>query len=72
MIQFKLSGTYTIDRESKFALGYLYRSLRSEDFYYNGLQYGATPTSVLPTNQTAPSYVVNVVWASYIYTFSNM
>jgi MtrB/PioB family decaheme-associated outer membrane protein len=72
MFQFKLSGIYTIDKESKFALGYLYRNLRSEDFYYNGLQYGTTPTSVLPTNQTAPSYAVNLVWASYIYTFQSM
>jgi MtrB/PioB family decaheme-associated outer membrane protein len=72
MIQFKLSGTYTLDKSSKFALGYLYRNLRAEDFYYNGLQYGATPTSVLPTNQTVPNYAVNLVWASYIYTFRNM
>jgi hypothetical protein len=53
-------------------LGYLYRNLRSEDFYYNGLQNGTTPTSVLPTNQTAPSYAVNLVWVSYIYTFQSM
>jgi MtrB/PioB family decaheme-associated outer membrane protein len=69
MFQFKLNGTYTLDKTSKLALGYLYRNLRSEDFYYNGLQNGFTPTSVLPTNQTAPSYAVNMVWASYIYTF---
>ncbi len=69
MFQFKLTGTYTLDKSSKLGLGYLHRSLRSEDFYYNGLQYGSTPTSVMPTNQTAPSYSVNMVWASYIYTF---
>lgn len=69
MFQFKLSGTYTLDKKSKLALGYLFRNLRSDDFYYNGLQYGSTPTSVLPTNQTAPSYAVNMVWGSYIYTF---
>jgi len=69
MFQFKLNGTYTLDKSSKLALGYLYRNLRSDDFYYNGLQYGSTPTSVLPTNQIAPSYAVNMVWASYIYTF---
>ena len=72
MIQFKLSGTYTIDKSSKFALGYLYRNLHAEDFYYNGLQYGATPTSVLPTNQSVPNYAVNLVWASYIFVFQTM
>ena len=72
MIQFKLSGTYTIDKSSKFALGYLYRNLHAEDFYYNGLQYGATPTSVLPTSQSVPNYAVNLVWASYIFVFQTM
>ena len=69
MIQFKLNGTYKLDKSSKLALGYLYRRLNSDDFYYNGLQTGFTPTSVLPTNQQAPSYSVNVVFASYIYSF---
>jgi MtrB/PioB family decaheme-associated outer membrane protein len=72
MIQFKLSGIYTLDKSSKFALGYLYRNLRADDFYYNGLQAGFTPTSVMPTNQTVPNYAVNLVWASYIYTFRAM
>jgi Putative outer membrane beta-barrel porin, MtrB/PioB len=69
MIQFKLNGTYNVNKNSKLALGYLYRRLNSDDFYYNGLQNGFTATSVLPTNQQAPSYAVNMVWASYIYTF---
>lgn len=72
MVQFRLNGTYTLDKNSKVGLGYLHRSLHSEDFYYNGLQAGYTPTSVLPTNQTAPSYSVNMVWASYIYTFGTL
>jgi MtrB/PioB family decaheme-associated outer membrane protein len=69
MIQFKLNGTYTLDKSAKIAVGYLYRNLRSDDFYYNGLQTGYTPTGVLPTNQTAPSYAVNMVAVSYIYSF---
>jgi MtrB/PioB family decaheme-associated outer membrane protein len=69
MIQFKLNGTYQLDKSGKIAVGYLYRRLNSEDFYYNGLQYGYTPTSVMPTNQTAPSYHVNMVGVSYIYSF---
>jgi hypothetical protein len=72
MFQFKLNGTYTLDKSSKLALGYLYRTLRSDDFYYNGLQYSFTPTSVMPTNQIPPSYAVNVVWASYIYNFGTL
>jgi len=50
-------------------IGYLYQRLKSEDFYYNGLQTGFTPTSVLPTNQTAPSYSVGVIYASFTHEF---
>jgi len=69
MSQFKLTGNYRIDKTSKVSVGYLYRRLRNDDFYYNGLQTGFTPTSVLPTNQQAPNYNVNVIWASYSYSF---
>ena len=69
MIQFKLNGTYKLDKSSKLAVGYLFRRLDSDDYYYNGLQSGSTPSSVLPTNQTAPSYAVNLVWVNYMYTF---
>ena len=30
---------------------------------------GYTPTSLMPSNQKAPSYAVNVVTASYLYNF---
>jgi MtrB/PioB family decaheme-associated outer membrane protein len=69
MYQFKLNGIYKLDKNSKLALGYLYRRLDATDFYYNGLVAGFTPQSVLPTNQSAPSYSVNMVTASFIYTF---
>jgi MtrB/PioB family decaheme-associated outer membrane protein len=69
MTQFKLSGTYMIDKSAKVAVGYLYRRLHSDDYFYNAYQYPYNPSSVMPTNQTAPSYSVNVVWASYIYSF---
>jgi len=69
LIQFKLNGTYKLDKNSKLALGYLYRRLKADDFYYNGLQNTFTPTGLLPTNQQAPSYSVNMVFVSYIYSF---
>ncbi len=69
MIQFKLTGTYEVDKSSKVRVGYLYQYLNSADYYYNGLQTGQTPSSVLPTNQQPPSYAVNVVAVSYIYNF---
>ena len=69
MIQFKLTGTYDVDKTSKVRVGYIYQYLNAADYYYNGLQVGNTPAAVLPTNQINPSYAVNVVAVSYIYSF---
>ena len=65
----KLGGSYQIDKQSRVGLMYWYQHLYSNDYYYNGLQTGYTPTSVLPTNQSSPSYSVNVISANYTYTF---
>lgn len=69
LIQFKLNGTYQLDKNASIRLAYLHRRLRSDDYYYNGLQTGYTPTGLLPTDQQAPNYAVNLISASYIYTF---
>ena len=69
MAAIKLAGNYQIDKNSKVGLMYWYQHLYASDFYYNGLQSGYTPTAVMPTNQTAPSYNVNVISANYTYTF---
>lgn len=67
--QLKLSGNYQVDKNAKVAVVYLYSHLSSTDYYYNALQYGYTPSSVMPTNQLSGSYSVNVIAASYIYSF---
>jgi MtrB/PioB family decaheme-associated outer membrane protein len=69
LTQFKLTGTYKLDGQSKVAVGYLYQRLSSTDYFYNSYQYGYTATSVLPTNQQSGSYSVNMIAASYIYSF---
>jgi MtrB/PioB family decaheme-associated outer membrane protein len=67
--QVKLVGDYKVNKNGKVQLGYIYRNLKSSDYYYNALQYNYTPTSLIPTNQQSGSYSVNVVSATYIYTF---
>jgi MtrB/PioB family decaheme-associated outer membrane protein len=67
--QLRLVGAYQIDKVSQVNVGYAYQRLRSNDYYYNAYQLGFTPTSVLNTNQTAPNYAVNVLFASYKYSF---
>ena len=69
MTSLKFGTSYEIDKHSKFGLRYIYQHLTSNDYYYNGLQMGTTPTTVMPTNQTSGSYNVNVIAASYTYSF---
>ncbi len=68
-LQLKLTGNYKLDQSSRVALGYVMQQLKSNDYYYNGLQLGSSPNSMLPTNQQPGSYTVFVVSASYIYNF---
>ncbi len=69
MAALKLGGAYRIDKHSMVGLRYAYQHLNSNDYYFNGYQAGYTPTSVLPTNQSTGSYNVNVISASYMYSF---
>lgn len=69
MLGFKFGSAYQIDKHSKVGIQYLYQRLVSTDPYYNGLQTGNTPTTVLPTNQQPGSYAVNVVSLGYTYSF---
>jgi MtrB/PioB family decaheme-associated outer membrane protein len=69
MTQFKLKGDYRVDKHSTIAVGYIYQHLVSNDYYYNGLQYGFTPRNLMPDNQNSGSYSVNVLNATYTYNF---
>ncbi len=65
----KIDGTYKINETGKLRLGYRYQLLDSEDYYFNGYQYGYTPDRVLPTNEQAYGYSNHLVYMSYIYNF---
>jgi hypothetical protein len=62
----KLTGQYAIDSKSAVRLLYWFQRLRSSDYAYDGMQFG-TITSVIPTNEQASNYNVNVVGISYVY-----
>ena len=66
LFEFQIGGQYAIDKTSAVRLFYWYQHLSSNDYAYDGLQYGTIP-SVMPTNQTAPSYNVSVIGLSYVY-----
>ncbi|MDR0479945.1 MAG: MtrB/PioB family decaheme-associated outer membrane protein [Burkholderiaceae bacterium] len=69
LIQFRLTGSYDLNKHSRITAGWLYQRLKSNDYYYYAYQYGFTPTSMLPTNQQAPTYTVNVLYLLYRYSF---
>ena len=69
LIRIKLNGDYKVNKNGKVTLGYIYQHLISNDYFYNGYQYGLTPTTVMPTNQQSGTYSVNMVSATYIHTF---
>ena len=63
-----LNAIYAINKASSVRLFYWYQRLTTNDFAYQGMQYG-TITSVIPTSEKSPSYNVNVYGLSYIYRF---
>ena len=69
LIQLKINGNYKVTKSGTVGLDYIYQHLSSNDYYYNGYQYGYTPQKVLPTNQQPGSYSVNLVTATYTYNF---
>ncbi len=69
MSQFKLTAGYQVDKSTKVMLRYVYQHLTSSDYYYNGYQYGYSPSGLMPTNQLAPNYSVNAVAVSLIHNF---
>jgi len=66
LFEARLSGRYAIDRASAVRLTYWYQHLKSNDYIYDGLQFGSL-TNVMPTNQQPFNYNVHVVGLSYVY-----
>lgn len=66
LIEVRLGGQYAIDKASAVRLLYWYQHLKSNDYVYDGMQFG-TLTNVIPTNEQPFNYNVHVVGLSYIY-----
>jgi MtrB/PioB family decaheme-associated outer membrane protein len=69
LITFKLTDHFQINKSNKVSIGYVYEKRNTEDFFYNGYQYGYTPMRVMPTNEQAPTYTAQLVTVSYSYLF---
>jgi MtrB/PioB family decaheme-associated outer membrane protein len=69
MVRLQLKGLYRFDKHSSLLLGYTFQRLGEGDYFYNAYQYGATPATLLPTNQQGPSYRIDAVFVAYRYAF---
>ena len=69
LLSLKINGVYKVNKSSRLGIGYQYQQLISSDYYFNGLAYANTATSMLATNQQAPNYAVSALSIAYIHDF---
>jgi MtrB/PioB family decaheme-associated outer membrane protein len=69
VLTLKLNDTYRIDEESKINFGYIYQQRISEDYFYNGYQFGYTPNRLMPTGEQLPNYKIHVFTIAYNVVF---
>lgn len=69
LFSLKLTGNYTVHKNGRMALAYIYQQLSSNDYFYNSQQFGFTPNTLMPTGLQPQSYRANVVALSYNYNF---
>lgn len=69
VVTIKLTDNYQINKNNKVSVGYIYSHRITDDYFYNGYQYGYTPNRVMPTNEQAPTYNISLVTLSYNYLF---
>jgi hypothetical protein len=67
-VDLKLAGSYALTKASAVRVGYRYQHMTSNDWSYEGLQFGGL-TGVLPTNELSPNFTVHTITLSYLYTF---
>ena len=69
VVQLKLSGEYKLDKTEKIMVTLINQRMWAQDYYYNGLQTGYTPTSLIPTNQVPGAYKVQLMSVNYVLGF---
>lgn len=69
---FKFSGAYAYSAQSQVRFGVQFQHLNADDYIYNAYQMGYSPTSVMPSNQSSPTYNVTSVYVAYRYSFASL
>ena len=72
-VNLKLSGKYSLDKQSAIRIDYIYSKLNMDDYSYMGLQVGANTlaarSGVMPTMEQVPEYTVQALGIAYLYSF---
>jgi hypothetical protein len=68
VLDFNLSGRYSIDKNKALRVGYRYQHMTSTDWMYDGMQVGGL-AGVLPSYEQAPAYTVHTISIAYLYAF---
>jgi hypothetical protein len=69
VVGISIAADYRLSRQSTVRLKYAFEQLRpSDDFGYQGLQWGSV-AAFMPTNEQVARYSVHFVGASYVYEF---
>ena len=64
----KINLRYAFAKDQAFRFGYIWQHMKAQDWAYAGLQVGGL-SGVLPTSEKLPTYNVNTVGVSYVYSF---
>jgi hypothetical protein len=67
-LELRLNVRYLISKDTRIGVGYVWQHLKSEDWAYEGMQYGGL-SGVLPTNEKSPTYNVHTIGITYMQTF---
>ena len=70
-VTLRVTGKYTVDKQSAVRVGYSYSRLKARDYAYDAYQIGGvgTVSSLMPTAEQVPGYSVQAVGVSYVYEF---
>jgi putative beta-barrel porin MtrB/PioB len=67
-VELRLNARYALSSASTLRLAYIYGDLTTNDYAYQGMQFGGL-SGVLPSLETAPHYTVHVIALSYAHRY---
>jgi MtrB/PioB family decaheme-associated outer membrane protein len=67
-LELKLNARYSLSKDTRIGVGYIWQHIKAEDWAYDGMQFGGL-VGVLPTGERAPSFNVHTFMVTFIKSF---